>query len=126
MSGPPPRPADPRAILALAILLPGMGHVASGRPLRGLGFVLFILLLGAATLMTAGPAATAIGRLSGGLFVWALSIPDAYRIARLRRALWQPQGPGSGPANGPDRGIESFPVQDKRASPNRTDARKPA
>ncbi len=77
---------DPRAVLAAAILLPGSGHVWSGRPLRGLGFVFFILLLGAATIATAPERASAVGRLSGGLFVWALSVLDAYRIAKVRSA----------------------------------------
>ena len=30
-----------------------------------------------------------IGRSAGGLFVWALSIPDAYRIARIRYEVWR-------------------------------------
>lgn len=82
------RPINPYLILALAIVLPGAGHVALGLPQRGLGFAFFSLLLALATWHTAGPDISFIGRSAGGLFVWALSIPDAYRIARLRYENW--------------------------------------
>jgi len=73
----------PYLVLLLAIVLPGAGHVAVGQPQRGLGFAFFTLLMTAVTWMTTTPAQSFIGRVSGGLFIWALSIPDAYRIARL-------------------------------------------
>lgn len=37
--------------------------------------------------MTAPPDRSFIGRHAGGLFVWALSIPDAYRRARVRTVM---------------------------------------
>ena len=43
-------PLNPWAVLAVAILLPGMGQVLNRQPLRGLIFVFFVLLLGAFTL----------------------------------------------------------------------------
>jgi hypothetical protein len=73
----------PLAILALAIALPGVGHVAVGQPQRGLGFAFFTLLLALVTWHTSTPDISFVGRVAGGLFVWALSIPDAYRIARI-------------------------------------------
>lgn len=82
----PERVPNPYLVLAAAVVLPGSGQVLNGQPRRGLGFVFFILLLGAFTIQTAPAEASAIGRLAGGLFVWALSIPDAYRTARLRWA----------------------------------------
>ncbi|NSL71658.1 hypothetical protein [Hyphomicrobium sulfonivorans] len=82
------RPINPYIVLALAIVLPGAGHVALGLPQRGFGFAFFSLLLALATWHTAGPEISFIGRSAGGLFVWALSIPDAYRIARLRYEKW--------------------------------------
>ncbi|MCW1920662.1 hypothetical protein NX862_18045 [Rhodobacter sp. KR11] len=81
----------PHLILIAAILLPGSGQVLNRQPLRGLTFVFFILLFGALTMITAPPEASAIGRFAGGLFIWALSIPDAYRVAKLRAALKPPQ-----------------------------------
>lgn len=77
-------PPHPYLVLAVAVLLPGCGQVLNRQPLRGLTFLFFILLLGGFTLLTAPPQASLIGRLAGGIFVYALSIPDAYRTARLR------------------------------------------
>jgi hypothetical protein len=82
------KPLHPYLILALAIVLPGMGHVAAGRPARGLGFACFTLLLALFTYMIAPPDRSIIGKSALGLFVWALSIPDAYRTARLQWELW--------------------------------------
>ena len=59
------------------------------QPVRGLIFVFFIVLLGAFTLKTAAPEVSLVGKLAGGLFVWALSILDAYKTARLRFELWR-------------------------------------
>ncbi|MBD8909602.1 hypothetical protein [Methylorubrum zatmanii] len=80
-----PVPPDPRQVLLVAALLPGMGHVWTGRMRRGLGFALFALLGGWLTARFAAPEASLIGRHAGGFFVWALSLTDAYRCARLDR-----------------------------------------
>lgn len=89
----PAKPLHPYAVLALAILLPGVGHVALGQPQRGFGYAFFTLLLSLATYAIASPDRSFAGRIAMGLFVWALSIPDAYRIARLRWETWkQAQG----------------------------------
>lgn len=77
---------SPRLTLISAILLPGSGQVWNGQPFRGLIFLFFIFLFGALTLLTAAPETSLVGKLSGGLFIWALSIPDAYRTAKLRAA----------------------------------------
>ena len=66
----------------LAILLPGAGHVAVRQPQRGLGFAFFTVLLALLSWYTTTPERSFIGRAAGGLFVWALSIPDAYKLAR--------------------------------------------
>ena len=78
------RSLHPRLVLALAILLPGAGHVAVGQTQRGLCFVLFTMLLMLVTYVTTTPDHSFLGRHAGGLFVWALSITDAYRLARIR------------------------------------------
>ncbi|MGV3551740.1 hypothetical protein [Rhizobium sp.] len=80
------KPVNPHLVLLLAIILPGAGHVAIGDQRRGLAFAFFVLLLGALTYATTTPDHSFIGRHAGGLFVWALSIPDAYRRARIRAA----------------------------------------
>jgi hypothetical protein len=78
------RMLHPRLILLLAILFPGAGHVAVGQTLRGLCFALFSILFMVITYVTTTPDQSFIGRHAGGLFVWALSITDAYRLARIR------------------------------------------
>lgn len=78
------RPVSPYLVLAAAILLPGSGHVLCGRSRRGLIMQLFMIVLGFVTWQLAPPQASIVGRLSGGLFVYALSITDAYAAARLR------------------------------------------
>ena len=86
---PPRKPMNPLAILALAIVLPGAGQVFNREPVRGLIFVFFMLLLGGFTLQTASPEVSIVGKLAGGLFVYAVSIFDAYRKARIRHELWR-------------------------------------
>ncbi|CAN1724259.1 conserved membrane protein of unknown function [Hyphomicrobium sp. 1Nfss2.1] len=83
------RPINPHIVLALAILAPGAGHVAVGAQMRGLGFAFFSLLLALLCWHTTTPETSFIGRSALGLFVWALSIPDAYRIARIRYEVWR-------------------------------------
>jgi len=73
-------------VLAAAIVLPGAGHVLNRTPVRGLMFVFYILLLGVVTYHLTTPDHSMIGRLAGGLFVYAISIMDAYRTAALRAA----------------------------------------
>ena len=87
-----PKPVNPYLILGAATLLPGVGHVLLGQQARGLGFAFFTLLFGFLTLHLSTPDTSVPGRLAGGLFVWALSVPDAYRIARLRWEHWRRQG----------------------------------
>ena len=83
------KPINPYVVLGLSIVLPGSGHVALGLPFRGLGFAFFTLLLALMTWQVTAPTQSFVGRSAGGLFVWALSIPDAYRIARLRYEVWR-------------------------------------
>ena len=81
------KPLNPYIVLAIAIALPGMGQVLNRQPVRGLIFVFFVVLLGAFTLKTAAPEISFIGKFSGGLFVWAMAVIDAYKTARIRYAL---------------------------------------
>lgn len=83
------RPLNPHLVLAIAALLPGMGQVLNHQPVRGLIFACFALLLGGFTLKTAAPEVSFVGKVSGGLFVWAMALLDAYRVARIRRAIWE-------------------------------------
>jgi hypothetical protein len=85
------RPINPYIVLAIAVLLPGGGHVAAGEPYRGLGFAFFSMLLAMLSWQTTTPEHSFVGRSAGGLFVWALSIPDAYRLARTKYEIWRQQ-----------------------------------
>ena len=85
-------PFNPYTVLALAIVAPGAGHVAVGQPQRGFGFAFFALLMALVSWHTTTPDHSFVGRSAAGLFVWALSIPDAYRIARLQYETWRRAG----------------------------------
>ncbi|MGB3146578.1 MAG: hypothetical protein WBA91_02330 [Paracoccaceae bacterium] len=85
------KPVDPRLVFAAAIILPGTGQVLNREPVRGLIFLFFILLLGGFTLKTAAPEVSLIGKYSGGIFVWAMAIYDAYKRARIRYEIWKYQ-----------------------------------
>lgn len=83
------KPLNPHLVLAAATILPGSGQVLNRQPIRGLTFVFFIILLGAFTLKTASPEVSLVGKLAGGLFVWALAMMDAYKTARIRFEVWR-------------------------------------
>ena len=95
MTAPPPAsppanpPANPHVVAACALILPGVGQVLNREPVRGLMFVFFILLLGGFTLKTAGPEISLAGKFSGGIFVYAMSVLDAYQRARVRFEVWR-------------------------------------
>lgn len=76
----------PLLVLLTGAVLPGVGHVVIGRPFRGLMFVFYILLLGIITVHVADPDRSFLGRYAGGVFVYAISIMDAYRLAARDRA----------------------------------------
>lgn len=86
---PESRPMNPLAVLALAIVLPGSGQVFNREPYRGLIFLFFMFLLGAFTILTARPEVSIVGKLAGGLFVYAISVFDAYKKAKIRYEMWR-------------------------------------
>jgi hypothetical protein len=86
-------PTNPYVVLAAALLLPGSGQVINRQPFRGLMFVFFILLLGGYTLKTAAPDVSIVGKFAGGIFVYAMSIFDAYKQARIRTTVWLHKNP---------------------------------
>ena len=83
-----PAPANPYLVLGAAIVLPGSGHVMLGLPVRGLQFLFFMVILAWVTTKIAPPDASFIGRHAGGFLIYALSILDAYKLARIRHAQW--------------------------------------
>ena len=71
----------PLVVILTAIVLPGVGHVLNRLPTRGLMFVFYTVLLGVITWHLTTPDHSLVGRLAGGLFVYAVSIVDAYQWA---------------------------------------------
>lgn len=88
-AAPQGRPMNPLLVLALAIVLPGSGQVFNREPWRGLIFLFFMFLLGGFTLITAKPEVSIVGKLAGGLFVYAISVFDAYKKAKIRHEVWR-------------------------------------
>jgi hypothetical protein len=78
------KPFNPYLVLGIAMLLPGMGHVLGGAPRRALALQFFMIAMAFVTWHLSSPATSLPGRLSGGLFVYAMSLPEAYRLAKLR------------------------------------------
>ena len=52
---------------------------------------MFIIALAFVSWHLAPPAASFAGRLAGGLFVYALTLPESYRLARLRWVSYEQQ-----------------------------------
>ena len=82
-------PRKPYVVLAAAILLPGSGHVLNGVPHRGLAFLFFILLLGWVSAHVMPAQFSFVGRYIGGIFIYGLSVIDAYKLARVRFEQWR-------------------------------------
>lgn len=76
---------SPWLVLVVAIVLPGMGQVLNNQPKRGLVMVFYMLLLGLLTYTLADTETSLVGKFAGGVFVYAMSVVDAYRAAALRR-----------------------------------------
>jgi hypothetical protein len=83
-----PAPVNPYLVLGAAIVLPASGHVMLGVPVRGLQFLFFMVILGWITTKLAPADASFIGRHAGAFLIYAFSILDAYKIARIRHAIW--------------------------------------
>ncbi|MFK0689738.1 hypothetical protein ACFX5Q_16240 [Mesorhizobium sp. IMUNJ 23033] len=81
-------PANPYLVLGAAIVLPASGHVILGVPVRGLQFLFFLIILAWVTAKIAPADASFIGRHAGGFLIYALSILDAYKLARIPHAQW--------------------------------------
>jgi hypothetical protein len=81
-------PLAPILVLFIAILLPGMGQVINNTPVKGLVMIAFMIILGLITFNLAQPHISMVGKLAGGIFIYALSIMDAYYWAKVRSELF--------------------------------------
>lgn len=83
------QPRNPYAVLAAAIVLPGAGHVLLGQAQRGLMFLFFTVVLGWVSLKLMPETSSFFGRHVGGLFIYGLSVIDAYKSARIAWEKWR-------------------------------------
>ena len=67
-------PLSPKLVLAIAIVLPGMGQLLNNAPTRGLLMVSFMFILGYMTSQVADPSVSMVGRYAGGFFVYQLKV----------------------------------------------------
>ena len=74
----------PRKILLAALLLPGSGHVWLGEAQRGTVFLFFTVILAWASTKMMPETASFLGRHIGGVFIYGMSVLDAYKTAKSR------------------------------------------
>lgn len=77
-------PLAPFLVLLIAILLPGMGQVINNTPVKGLVMIAFMVILGLITFNLAQAHISMVGKLAGGIFIYAISTMDAYYWAKYR------------------------------------------
>jgi hypothetical protein len=82
-------PINPYLILFSSLILPGSGHVWLGLAQRGLLFLFFIVILGWASANMMPAHFSFIGKHIGGIFVYGISVLDAYKVARIRITEWK-------------------------------------
>jgi putative effector of murein hydrolase LrgA (UPF0299 family) len=83
------QPLNPYLVLAAAIVMPGAGHVLQGKPQRGLMFLFFTIILGWVSLRVMPDTASFFARHVGGIFIYGISVIDAYRSARISWETWK-------------------------------------
>ncbi len=86
MSG---KPVNPYLVLAASLVFPGAGHVILGQAQRGLMFLFFTAILGWVSLRLMPESASFFARHAGGIFIYGISVLDAYKIARVRYESWR-------------------------------------
>jgi hypothetical protein len=74
----------PWLAIAAAVIIPGSGHVLLNRPMRGLLLLFWMIILGYITFRLTAENISAVGRLSGGIAVWAISVVEAANLVRRR------------------------------------------
>jgi hypothetical protein len=89
----PKPPFHPYLILGVALVLPGIGQVLNNQANRGLLFLFTMIALGYVTYHLSTPEISLVGRYAGGLFIYALSLMDAYKWARIRWVIFHHPAP---------------------------------
>jgi len=65
-----------------AFVVPGSGYVLLSRPMRGLVMIFWMCIFGYITFHLSSDNISVIGRFSGGIAVWVISILEVYHITR--------------------------------------------
>jgi hypothetical protein len=81
----------PYLVLAVS-LIPGAGHVLLGQAQRGLVFLFFTIILGWVSLRIMPVDKSFFTRHAGGIFLWGISVLDAYKIARIEYEVGRKTG----------------------------------
>jgi hypothetical protein len=80
------KPKNPYLILLAGLILPGAGHVLLGQAQRGLTFLFFTAVLGWVSLKVMPEHMSFFARHVGGIFIYGISVLDAYKIAHIKFA----------------------------------------
>lgn len=86
-------PLSPLIVLVVALILPGVGQVLNNAVTRGLLMLCFMLVLGYFTYQVADPHVSIVGKFAGGIFVYAISVMDAYYWAKYRAEVFKREWP---------------------------------
>ena len=78
------KPRNPYLVLLASLVVPGAGHVLMGQAQRGLTFLFFTVILGWASVKVMPEYMSFFSRHVGGVFIYGISVLDAYRIARIK------------------------------------------
>lgn len=81
-------PHHPYTVLAVSLVLTGMGQVLDGQAQRGLMMAFTALALAWVSYNLTTPDISFAGRYAGGLMIHAIALMDAYKFARLRWRKW--------------------------------------
>ncbi|MHB8077070.1 hypothetical protein [Desulfosporosinus fructosivorans] len=68
-----------------AFLLPGSGYVMLARPMRGLVMIFWMCIFGYITFRLSSANISLIGRFSGGIAVWVISVLEVHHLTRKKR-----------------------------------------
>ena len=78
------KPINPYLVLLASLIVPGAGHVVLGQAQRGLTFLFFTVILGWASVKVMPDHMSFFSRHVGGVFLYGISVLDAYRMARIK------------------------------------------
>jgi len=65
-----------------AMLIPGSGYLFLSRPMRGLVMLFWMCIFGYITYRLSTPEISAIGRYSGGIAVWTISVLEVHHTLK--------------------------------------------